>query len=459
MIAALMKYKFRCPGLRLAGAMLPGLLCIWCTGCAALTNPVANGVPVRRLPPELLSGPSREAMITTPLTLLKQPTPDIYRLAAGDVLGMYIEGVLPATSPNPNAAPSNPPVYFPSQIDPLSRGLPPALGFPIPIRDDGTIDLPLVDAIQVQGMSITEAADAVRRAYMESGILQAGRERVIVTVMQPRRTRVLVFRQETGGFSSGGRGDIAVSNQKRGTGHVVDLRAYENDVLNALTESGGLPGLDAYSNVIVFKGAQRNPIVMEALETLPAGRDPLYVADLCPKVVIFPTRIMPGQPLPFRPQDVILEEGDIVFLEARAVDLFYTGGLLPAAEFVLPRDYDLDVVEAIAQVRGTLVHGAFGGNALAGNLIQPGLGNPNPSRLTVLRRIPEGGHLPIQVDLNLALRDSRERINIQAGDVLILQETPGEAVARYITQTFTFSLVSRVISRGDTTGTASLFVP
>src|SRR5438105_3809721 len=47
------------------------LLCVLLSGCSALTNPVANGVPVRRLPPELLGEP-KEGARSFPLTLLRQ---------------------------------------------------------------------------------------------------------------------------------------------------------------------------------------------------------------------------------------------------------------------------------------------------------------------------------------------------------------------------------------------------
>ena len=152
----------------------------------------------------------------------------------------------------------------------------------------------------------------------------------------------------------------------------------------------------------------------------------------------------------------MLEDGDVVFLEARTRDLFYTGGLLPRGEFQIPRDYDLDVLEAIAQIRGTLVNGAFGGNNLNGLLIQPGIGSPNPSALTVVRRTPNGGQIPISVDLNRALRDPRERILIQPGDVLILQETTGEAIARYFTNIFNFRASSALDA---TSGIGSVSVP
>jgi hypothetical protein len=93
------------------------------------------------------------------------------------------------------------------------------------------------------------------------------------------------------------------------------------------------------------------------------------------------------------------------------------------------------------RVKGPLVNGAYGTNTLAGNLINPGLGNPSPSLLTVLRRTPGGGRIPIRVNLNRAMRDPKENILVQAGDALILQEQPSEAIVRYFTQTlFNFTM-------------------
>ncbi len=373
------------------------------TGCAALTNPVLNGIPVRRLPTELLSGPRRDNLQTIPLTVLGQEPPDDYRLAAGDVLGVFIAGIFPLTfeeQPLPT-----PPVNFPSRIDPLGAGLPPSLGYPISIRKNGTISLPLVPPINVDGMTVEEANEQIRDIYMDKGLLQPGREAVLVTLMQPRQIRVLVFRQEVGGFAAGGRGDIATSNVKQGTGHFVDLRAYENDVLNALANTGGLPGLDAFDGIYIFRGGHANAALAQKLQSMRPDEDAAALAELDLEVVHIPTRWPPGEPLPFQPADVILQPGDVLLLEARNRDLYYTGGLLPVGERQVPRDYDLDVVEAVAQARGTLLNGAFGGNNFTGRLIQQGIGNPSPSALTVIRRTPNGGQIPIRVDLNRALRD------------------------------------------------------
>src|SRR5260370_29771098 len=76
--------------LKRCAAVFVGLvLCVALNGCVAITNPVANGVPVRRLPPELL-GESRTDKKPLPLTSLRQKPPEAYRLASGDVLGAWI---------------------------------------------------------------------------------------------------------------------------------------------------------------------------------------------------------------------------------------------------------------------------------------------------------------------------------------------------------------------------------
>ena len=427
------------------------------SGCASLTNPVANGVPVRRLPEALLDGPHREKMQTVPLTMLAQDSPADYLLAAEDVLGVFVDGVLPMAAPN--QPPPNPPVYFPSQIDPLGVGLSPSLGFPLPIRSDGTIQLPLIGSLNVDGKSIEQADQAIRDAYIDAGILERGRERIIVTLMQPRRVRIKVFRQEVGGFATGGRGGVATSPVKRGTGHIIDLRAYENDLATALSETGGLPGLDAYAGIYIFRGAQGNRELDRKIASLEPGQDPVEISAGGIDVVHIPTRWPEDAPLPFGPEDVVLHEGDIVLIEARPAELFYTGGLLPAGEFILPRDYDLDVLEAIAQVQGPMLNGAFAGNNLAGSLIQAGTGSPSPSLLTVIRQTPDGRQVPIKVDLNRALRDRRERILVHPGDLLLLQQTPGEAIVNYVTNVFNVTIFGNLFERGDAIGVATLGLP
>jgi len=135
-----------------------------------------------------------------------------------------------------------------------------------------------------------------------------------------------------------------------------------------------------------------------------------------------------------------------VRIEARDTEVFYTAGLVGGGQYLLPRDADLDVIEALAQVRGPLLNGGFSQTAFVASSVNLGVGNPSPSLCTVLRKLPSGRQIPIRVDLNKAFDDPRERILILPGDVIVLQERPAEAVVRYFTQQFrlltTFDLLN-----------------
>ncbi len=429
--------------------------CVLLPGCAAMTNPLVDGVPVHRLPPGLLAT-SKDDMQTIPLPVLEQPRPAAYLLAPGDTLAVYIEGVLGERT---QQVPVNGVLAVQVRDQ---RSATPTLGYPVPVRDDGTVTLPFVAPITVQGLTVPQAQDAIAVAYRQKGILKPGAERIYVNLLQARHYQVLVLRQEATTYAPGP--DGAIISSKLGTGNLVELPAYENDVLHALTVTGGLPGLDAVDAVIIERGCFSDPaqcaVVQKQLSGLPPGSD-LRTALGCEHPIIrIPLRTHCGEPMPIRPEDVILHTGDVVFVEYRVHDVYFTGGLLPAAEHVLPRDRDLDVVEAVTQAHGPLINGAFAVNNLAGNLIQPGLGGPNPSHLTVIRKTPNGGQVPIRVDLNKALKDRRERILVKAGDVLILQETPGEAMARYFTQTFAnFDLFWQVIHTKYATGAIDVAAP
>jgi protein involved in polysaccharide export with SLBB domain len=337
------------------------------------------------------------------------------------------------------------------------------------VREDGTLPLPLVDPVKVQGMSLAEATEAVRRAYTVSRqILKPGRERIIVTLMEPRRYSVLVVRQDSATglgavqpiqLSSGlsrGTGEI-IGPRKRGTGVQLELPAYENDVLNALTRSGGLPGLDAQNEVLILRSRSRDRTGQAAPSCIP---DAWSLAQQGGEEIIrIPLRLPPGAEVPVRPEDVILKSGDIVFIEARDSEVFYTGGILQNGQYPLPRDYDLDIVQAIALVGGPLVNGAFNPNNFSGSVQASGIGFPNPSLVSILRTIPGKGQINIRVDLNRALRDPRERILIQPKDLIILQSTPGEAMANYFTNIFQLNFLGTILRHRDAIATTVISVP
>ena len=55
-------------------AVVCAACCLASGGCAALTNPVDQGIPARHLPAEYLAQP-KEDLRTIPLTSLRQPPP------------------------------------------------------------------------------------------------------------------------------------------------------------------------------------------------------------------------------------------------------------------------------------------------------------------------------------------------------------------------------------------------
>ncbi len=460
------------------------------SGCAAF-RPI-DGIPARYVPDEV-KAPVRSGKKTINLSLLEQTQPSVYHLDTGDVLAISIEGVMPRREGE------LPPVNM--AFNPNDQALP-ALGYPVPVRADGTISLPMLhQAIAVRGMTVKQAEDAVRRAYtVDKKILQLGNERVWVILHRPRQYRVLVIRQEgvEAQAGSGQAGGVNLGTLKRGTGRAVTLTAYKNDVLHALTETGGLPGLDAENTIYVIRskrgsavadglatGSPTNsgsgwsvapsqlgipplpdgghsygvpngvapalPIVPgvntpalppppaqelplpDSKETTPesqthfspmssnsglqvamlgfesgeslkrvapisfnanAAGQPSYTLPMTNQpqmasppmdwqggmppmqssgnwsevsaenwmghaslgdptlanqsVTKIPVRLAPGEQTRFTERDIILEDGDIVFIESRDTEIFYTGGLLGGGQYTLPQNYDLDVLGAIA---------------------------------------------------------------------------------------------------------------
>jgi protein involved in polysaccharide export with SLBB domain len=429
-------------------------VCALSTGCTAVTNPIADGIPVRLLPPELL-GPCKTDYQTVPLSLLRQPQPDAYKLDAGDVLGIYIEGYL---------GEKNVPTYTAPLVQNRDQNrLPPSAGYPVNVQEDGKIALPGVDKLSVKGMTVAEAHDAIVKLYNPNpNLIRVVKDQVLVTHLFSRQHQVLVFRQEGNTFQAGQDGPILTS--KRNTGHLVDLPAYQNDVMQALARTGGLPELDAYNEIIIYRGGmkdrQQKLDALKQLDKAKAGNDLSKLGIWMGETIRIPLRLPAGAPMPFGPEDIVLRSGDVVFLEGRDEQVFFTGGLLPPGKHVLPRDHDLDVLEAVMLVRGPLYNGAFGGSNLSGALIASGLGSPSPSLVTVVRRVPGRGQVPIVVDLRNALKYEQERLVLRPGDMLILQEKPAEALARYMSQSFfNFSLAWDVLRSSNGFGIINVAGP
>jgi hypothetical protein len=233
-----------------------------------------------------------------------------------------------------------------------------------------------------------------------------------------------VIREESGGQEG-------VS--KRGTGKVVDLPAYENDVLHALNETGGMPGTDAKNEILIYRGLFNSGVDADTiLNEVCQGDcdDPCFCNET---------------PLPDPPNDIILNEGDIVIIRSRDRETFTTAGVLGGGQFPLPRDKDLDILGAIALANGPLGSAGSGlgglgngnnGGGGGGGGGQRGNQFCQPSEAVVVRELACGNSISIKVDLNRAIENPQERILIQPNDVVLVRYTLCEEVGNVLLNAF-----------------------
>ena len=102
--------------------------------------------------------------------------PRPYTLDTRDVLGVFIAGILGDTA---EGAPTH-------TGDPAS-GQPPAAGYPVPVREDGTISLPLRPPFEVRGLTLAEVAHLLRESYANDERFEAGENSLIVTLVRKRK--------------------------------------------------------------------------------------------------------------------------------------------------------------------------------------------------------------------------------------------------------------------------------
>ena len=408
-------------------AAVATMLLVASTGCTSIVQPrlvadAAHSIPAHRLPAGLFDCP-REPLAPINYASLGQTKPVEHRIGAGDTLSLYIFGVFPPGEEETPIIQRNQAVnqrYYPAR----GSSLGPTTGLPVRVDGNGTIDLPLVGSIDVRGLTIAQAKSKIAAAYREEEVLKEGRERISLSLQQPRVFRVTVLREDTPAENVSLVSPQVVDQIHRGSGEVLDLPVYENDVLHAMTFTGGLPGTDAAREVYVVRKGVGMPQFMSAghLQSIVSGGR----ADLCsPNVVRIPLVGCPCDTIPFTEADITLNEGDVLYIPRRN-EYFIAAGLLPGGRVPLPRDEDVDVIEAIAMATGSY-GGPLGTDASA--LVSGNAGNiRSATRVIILRTLPDGRQMNIRVDLDRAAHDPKQRIRILPGDVVSLHHKPLSAV-------------------------------
>lgn len=405
-------------------------------GCHAITD-VHTSIPANRLPRELCTAP-REGQTVFPFTALGQEKPAAHVIGAGDQLSIYVYGVFPPGTDETLVLQRTQPVnqrYYPPNGSVVAA----TVGVPVEVDHTGGIELPLIGTMHLAGLTLPEATGLIKKAYREKQVTKEETERVQVSLISARVHRIVVLRDDTPSTPVQLVLPGQVDHIHRGSAEVVDLPAYENDLLHALAVTGGLPGTDAAREIWIFKrsGLQDpHAVCLEELQARTADFGEGQESDN--QVVRIPLTGCPGEALPFTQSDVQLDDGDVVYVPRRE-EYFYIGGLVKGAKIPLPRDEDIDVIEAIALANGS-VGGPLGqsGAALAS-------GSPGyvikPTRVIILRELPDGRQIPIRVDLARAMTDPKERILIQPNDVVMMQMKPSQAIFNGVLNAFNFNLL------------------
>lgn len=400
------------------------------TGCQTVDE---GAYPVCNIPPEYAV---KRRTLETPIDvrLLDRPAEVDHIIDDGDTLGIYIADILGTRDELPAVDYPN----FRLRNGPVE----PYVGQPVRVQNNGTIHLPYLKPLEVKGMTLAEVrAEIILKYVYEKQMITEGTEHVEVSMIAPRAHRIHVVRQDTRYNVPGLQRSDQFEISRRWAGSTLYLEKADCTVLTALMRTGGMPGIDARNEIWVMKGLKPEECekyVPPTSWTL-AGEMPMVLTDEDSRIIRIPLEIVPGEPPPFDTNDIVLEDGDVVFLPRRDGDVFLTGGLLGGGRYPLNRDRDLDILEAMAATTGNTL-GPVGSPKTA-TQFRSGPGNViAPSNVVIVRRIADDQQIKITVDLKKALSDPSERILIAPGDLIILRYRPREIVVNTLLNLTDFSL-------------------
>ena len=416
------------------------LVCAVTGGCLSIPN--SETVSPRYFKNKSQSGP-RSNMEQINFVKLRMDKPAEELLGPNDVLGIYIAGIT-------GNAEDAPPIH---NIGSDTER--PASGYPYMVRSDGTLSLPMLpEPIYVEGMTLIQAEEAIRAAYTLKRSIVRADANISVSLIKPRTYHVTVIREDIIGSDlrniQRDTGAAYLAGMARGTATSLELPAYRNDVLEALSQTGGLPGLNAKNEVVILRKAYSDEF---SDHDYMSGTDTGYaqsqvarrynetgeISDLNSDVGVLriPLRIGPDDTPPqLTSEDVTLYDGDVVYIQSREAEVFYTGGLIKGGVYPIPRDYDLDVMGAIATAGGT-VGVSVGSNQSNGGAK---IGSFLPaSRILVLREV-NGRQYAIQIRQRDMLRDPTQRILIEPNDVIIVEYTTLELIFNMLYNSINFTV-------------------
>lgn len=251
---------------------------------------------------------------------------------------------------------------------------------PVRVADDGTVDIVAIGRVQVAGLRVEIAEQAIATAAMERRVFH--RPHVTIKTVSQRIHRVTVV----GGVKEPG---------------TFDLPRGSSTLLAALVQAGGLS--DAAGADVEIR---RSPT---AVARRPQGPNQLagYATPPAePAVQSMHVRLTQLT----QENGLVLEDGDVVMVEKRDPQPIHVMGLVrKAGKFDVPANKEVRLLDSLA---------------LAGERSVPWA-----EKVVVVRHVP-GEKEPILIKVNLrdAKRDGAHNIRLAPGDVVSVEETPATFV-------------------------------
>lgn len=274
---------------------------------------------------------------------LRQRPPASYVLSDNDILGLFIEGVLGDGTP-PNEAPK---VRMAAEMVPM-------IGHPVPVREDGTLSLPLIKPIPVRGLTIQQVEKLIQRAYKEGKTPVIKPEgKIIATLVRERTYNVTVVRRD------------GASTQYS----ALKLPAYKNDVFNALAKTGGMPGISSAAKVFVMRS---NQFKFDERNAAALSFSILEETKNAAATLTIPTKLKKEQAPLFREADIVLSNGDVVFVDGSGSDIEELQNLIERQSALqeAPSEDEQRLHEQLSELSTRLTELKKEGNFIEGKLVE-----------------------------------------------------------------------------------------
>jgi protein involved in polysaccharide export with SLBB domain len=277
----------------------------------------------------------------------------------------------------------------------------PTQAWPVRVGDDGSVDVPLIGSVQVAGLGLEAAEQAIRAASIQREIFQQPHVAVLMKARKTIQVRVLGAVETPG---------------------VYQLPAAGSDVLAALVAAGGFTEkagtlIEIRHPNSAFSPAGEVPTTGVALASF------LATPDAPPRV----TRIDLAQLAQHEmAADLHVEDGSIVMVKERQQRSISVMGLVRRPDsYELPDDEETRVLDALALAGGLTVSVA--------------------DKVRLIRHVPESDDpIIIAVSIRQAKKNGKENLILAPGDIVVVEETATTVVVDTLRGFFRFGFTSAI---------------